>query len=359
MLDHGAYLVPTLVAPHGVIRAAEAGAGIPEVAVTKARDVIEAHRDSFRRAVEAGVKVAMGTDAGVVPHGTNLDELQLMADGGMSPEDVLVATTRAAAELMGLSRTLGTIEPGKGADLVVVSGDPFDFSDLASRIERVYQEGVLVAGAAPEPVAAAVYGLGYGGRRGRPRRKPAEVAPGEAGRLPVPRRGRRRPLRRQGEVAAAARPLVLPEDDGRTPADPQPARAGRRRRGDRHRQRGRGAPPRAEPRQAPPAAVQRPAARRQVVPVHRGHGRGRVPARDVHARAAPAGRLVLRPVREREEGARDARRAQPGLPLPAVRGAEARAPQRHPVPRLPHRPLPRALRRLRLAGGLPRARSTA
>jgi imidazolonepropionase-like amidohydrolase len=156
MLEHGAYLVPTLVAPLGVIRAAEAGAGIPEVAVIKARDVIEAHRDSFRRAVEAGVKVAMGTDSGVTPHGENLDELQLMAEGGMSPEDVLVATTRTAAELMGLSRELGTIEPGKRADLVVVSGDPFDFHDLAGRIERVYQDGRLVAGAAPEPVAAAV-----------------------------------------------------------------------------------------------------------------------------------------------------------------------------------------------------------
>jgi imidazolonepropionase-like amidohydrolase len=156
MLDHEAYLVPTLVAPWGVIRAAEAGAGIPEVAVAKAREVVEAHRDSFRRAVEAGVKVAMGTDAGVVPHGTNLEELQLMADGGMSPEDVLVATTRTASELMGLGRDLGTIEPGKRADLVVVGGDPLDFRDLAGRIERVYQDGMLVAGAAPEPVAAAV-----------------------------------------------------------------------------------------------------------------------------------------------------------------------------------------------------------
>src|SRR4029077_21085421 len=127
---HGAYLVPTLVAPLGVIRAAEAGVGIPGVAGRKAREVMEAHRDSFRRAVEAGVKVAMGTDAGVVPHGTNLEELQLMADGGMSPEGVLAATTRAAAELMGLEQELGTIEPGKRADLVVVTGDPFDFRGL-------------------------------------------------------------------------------------------------------------------------------------------------------------------------------------------------------------------------------------
>jgi imidazolonepropionase-like amidohydrolase len=156
MLDNGAYLVPTLVAPLGVIKAAEAGAGIPEVAVIKAREVVEAHRDSVRRAAEAGVKIAMGTDAGVVPHGTNLDELQLMADVGMSPEDVLVATTRTAAELMGMSGELGTIEPGKRADLVVVSGDPFDFRDLATRIERVYQDGRLVVGAAPEREAAAV-----------------------------------------------------------------------------------------------------------------------------------------------------------------------------------------------------------
>jgi imidazolonepropionase-like amidohydrolase len=156
MLDRGAYLVPTLVAPWGVIRASEAGASFPEGAVSKAREVIEAHRDSFRRAAEAGVKVAMGTDAGVVPHGSNLEELQLMADGGMSPEDVLVATTRVAAELMGLEQELGTIEAGKRADLVVVSGDPFDFRDLSTRIERVYQDGRLVVGTAPEPVVAAV-----------------------------------------------------------------------------------------------------------------------------------------------------------------------------------------------------------
>jgi imidazolonepropionase-like amidohydrolase len=109
--------------------------------------VIDAHRDSFRRAVEAGVKVAMGTDSGVTPHGENLVELQLMAENGMTPEQVLLATTRTAAELMGLERELGTIEPGKRADVVAVAGDPFDFRDLTERIERVYQDGELVAGA--------------------------------------------------------------------------------------------------------------------------------------------------------------------------------------------------------------------
>jgi imidazolonepropionase-like amidohydrolase len=156
MLERGAYLVPTLVAPLGVARAAEAGAPIPANVLVKAAEVVEAHQDSFRRAVAAGVNIAMGTDAGVVPHGTNLEELQLMADQGMSPEDVLVATTKSAAELMGLDGELGTIEPGKRADLVVVAGDPFDFSDLDRRIERVYQDGRLVVEAEPEPVVAAL-----------------------------------------------------------------------------------------------------------------------------------------------------------------------------------------------------------
>src|SRR5438045_9097751 len=96
MLEHGTYLVPTLVAPLGVIRAAEAGVPIPPAILTKATDVVEVHRDSIRRAAAAGVKIAMGTDAGVVPHGTNLEEMQLMQDIGMSTMDVLVATTTIA-----------------------------------------------------------------------------------------------------------------------------------------------------------------------------------------------------------------------------------------------------------------------
>ena len=99
----------------------------------------------------------------------------------------------------------------------------------------------------------------------------------------------------------------------------------RGRRGDRDGQRGRGAPSRAEPRQAAPASVQRPPARRQVVPLYRRHGRGRVPAGDVHARATPARRLVLRAVREREEGARDARCPQPRLPLSGRARGRSRA----------------------------------
>jgi imidazolonepropionase-like amidohydrolase len=146
MLDRGTWLVPTLLAPQGVISASAAGANLTEAALTKAREVVEIHQASFRRAVDAGVKVAMGTDCPVSPHGTNLEELELMVKhGGMSASDALVAATSSAAELMGLADELGTIEPGKRADLVVVDGDPFELGSLADRVEQVWQDGERVA----------------------------------------------------------------------------------------------------------------------------------------------------------------------------------------------------------------------
>jgi imidazolonepropionase-like amidohydrolase len=144
MLDKGTYLVPTLVAPQGVISAAEAGAQIPEASLNKAKEVVEIHRESFRKAVEAGVKVAMGTDSGVTPHGENLSELSLMVEGGMTPGQAIVATSAIAAELLGVQDELGSLEPGKRADLVVVEGDPFDLKTLPDRIETVYKDGERV-----------------------------------------------------------------------------------------------------------------------------------------------------------------------------------------------------------------------
>jgi imidazolonepropionase-like amidohydrolase len=144
MLERGTYLVPTLLAPTGVVRAAKAGAQIPEASVSKAREVIEVHRDSFGRAVRAGVKIAMGTDTGVTPHGQNLAELALMVEGGMTPHQALVSATFTAAELMGLEAELGTLEPGKRADLVLVEGDPFEVVTLPDRIAGVWKDGQRV-----------------------------------------------------------------------------------------------------------------------------------------------------------------------------------------------------------------------
>jgi imidazolonepropionase-like amidohydrolase len=144
MKGKGTWFVPTLVAPQGVIDAADAGVPLPPVIVDKARAVIEIHRAAFRHAVEAGVRIAMGTDSGVTPHGRNLRELTLMVAGGMSPAAALEATTRSAAQLLGVERDLGTIEKGKLADLVVVAGDPLEVATLPDRIESVWKAGVRV-----------------------------------------------------------------------------------------------------------------------------------------------------------------------------------------------------------------------
>jgi len=147
MLERGTWLVPTLLAPQGVLDAEAAGAAIPAASVRKAHEVIDIHRAAVRRAIAAGVKIAMGTDSGVTPHGHNLRELALLVENGMTPLGAMLATTRSAAELIGVEDELGSIEPGKRADLVVVAGDPFDYADLGDRVRAVYQDGRLVSGA--------------------------------------------------------------------------------------------------------------------------------------------------------------------------------------------------------------------
>jgi imidazolonepropionase-like amidohydrolase len=141
MLNSGAWLVPTLVAPLAVMEAAEAGAQLAPAVVEKAREVAEVHAASVRRAAAAGVRIAMGTDSGVGPHGQNLRELELMAGCGMSAAAVLHAATGSAAELCGLQDIAGQIREGLVADLVVISGDPRPLADLSSRIAQVWQGG--------------------------------------------------------------------------------------------------------------------------------------------------------------------------------------------------------------------------
>ena len=133
MLEKDVYLVPTLVAPVAVVEFAKDHPDIlPPMMAAKAVGVIEAHQRSFRRAVEAGVKVAMGTDSGVGKHGENGRELVLMAENGMTPMQAIVASTANAAQLLHLDKHLGTLEVGKLADVVVVDGDVLeDISKIA------------------------------------------------------------------------------------------------------------------------------------------------------------------------------------------------------------------------------------
>ncbi|MBI5167030.1 MAG: amidohydrolase family protein [candidate division NC10 bacterium] len=145
MLEQGTFLVPTTFVLTIFLEKGVEG-GIPDFMVKKAQAVRAPQVESFRSAYKAGVKMAMGTDAGVYyfPHGQNLVELQTMVELGMAPMEAICASTRVAAELLGLGDSLGTLEAGKLADLVVVEGNPLEDLRLLQdkeRIRHVFLEG--------------------------------------------------------------------------------------------------------------------------------------------------------------------------------------------------------------------------
>jgi imidazolonepropionase-like amidohydrolase len=135
MAERGTFLVPTVVAGHQIVAHGTAGGIAPHV-VRKGEQIGEWHRKSVRMAHEAGVKIAFGTDCGTPFNrpGENAVELGLMVECGLSPTEALECATRVAADAIGLSDTLGTLEAGKAADVVVVDGDPLaDVKVLADR----------------------------------------------------------------------------------------------------------------------------------------------------------------------------------------------------------------------------------
>ncbi|WP_099156858.1 metal-dependent hydrolase family protein [Virgibacillus ndiopensis] len=145
MLEKGTFLVPTLLAPVAVLETAKE-TGMPDTAVQKSKEVIEQHKASIAKAYKAGVKIAMGTDAGVMKHGTNLRELGLMVDIGMTPMETIVASTKTAAECLGWDDKVGTLEAGKLADIIVVKGNPleniYSLSDNAT-VQVVIKDGKM------------------------------------------------------------------------------------------------------------------------------------------------------------------------------------------------------------------------
>ncbi len=120
MKQKGVYLVPTRTAVWWVNKSADT---YPPQIAAKARAAWAAHGEMFKTALRVGVPIALGTDAGVFPHGMNAMEFGLMTDLGMSPSAALLAGTREAAKLLGLEAEIGTLEPGKWADVVAVPGD--------------------------------------------------------------------------------------------------------------------------------------------------------------------------------------------------------------------------------------------
>lgn len=143
-LKHEAYLVPTLM-PGARVPATMAGNPFFTDAIrAKADRAATASRDGFRRAHEAGVRIAFGTDSGVTPHGENAEEFSLMVAAGMKPADAIRSATVVSAELIGMAADLGTLETGKLADLIAVSGNPLDDVAVLEDVDFVMKGGDVV-----------------------------------------------------------------------------------------------------------------------------------------------------------------------------------------------------------------------
>jgi imidazolonepropionase-like amidohydrolase len=136
--QNGAYMVPTISAGKWVESQAK---DYPAAIAEKAKGLGTLIQQAFARAYTQGVKIAFGTDAGVYPHGDNAREFEYMVEAGMPPMEAIMAATRNAADLLDKSSILGTIQPGRYADLVAVDGDPLADIKLLTNVSFVMKEG--------------------------------------------------------------------------------------------------------------------------------------------------------------------------------------------------------------------------
>ena len=141
-LKTGAWLVPTLSTVNGYLEriAKDPNAYSPEVRA-KIDWRIKITGENVRKAYPRGVKIAFGTDAGVSKHGRNADEFELLVKNGMTPADALRAATVNAADLLGLSDDIGTLAPGKRADIIAVNGNPLNDVTVLKQIRFVMAKG--------------------------------------------------------------------------------------------------------------------------------------------------------------------------------------------------------------------------
>lgn len=142
MKRKGTFYVPTAMAIRGVRRLFEKGA-LPPSVVPKYKAAEASASQVLRKAVAKGLRIALGTDAGVYPHGQNAGEFSLLVEGGLSPADALRAGTSVDAELIGVADKLGTLEAGKLADVVAVPGDPLQDIHRTEQVFFVMKEGVI------------------------------------------------------------------------------------------------------------------------------------------------------------------------------------------------------------------------
>ncbi len=143
MKKNGTYLVPTLYLSDWFMENAEK-IGTPPDLIAKAKDVMPAARKNVARAFAAGVKVGFGTDAAVYPHGLNAHEFAVMVKLGLTPLQAIQSATINDADLLGWSDKVGTIEPGKWADIIAVDGDPLADVTTLERVKFVMKGGEVV-----------------------------------------------------------------------------------------------------------------------------------------------------------------------------------------------------------------------
>lgn len=142
-LERGAFLVPTILAGKTVEERARQPGYFPEPVAEKARRVGPQIQSAFARAYRAGVKIAFGTDSGVSAHGENGREFVYMVEAGMSPMEAIVSATIRAAELLGLADQIGSIAPGRSADLIASADNPLVDISALQRPAFVMREGVV------------------------------------------------------------------------------------------------------------------------------------------------------------------------------------------------------------------------
>lgn len=142
MKEHGTFLVPTSY-PLFWFEKHESQMNLPPWVIEKAAIIIPAAKKNMANAFRNGVRVALGTDAGVYPHGLNGGEFWSMVTLGLAPAQALQAGTSNAAELMGWSDRIGAIRPGLFADMVAVKGDPLADIRVLQRVQFVMKDGVI------------------------------------------------------------------------------------------------------------------------------------------------------------------------------------------------------------------------
>jgi len=140
----GAYLVPTLSPSYKIPSQMEGNPFFTEAIKAKALAAAAASKANFGSAYEAGVKIAFGTDSAVTKHGENADEFGMMVESGMTEMAAIRSATVVAAELLEMSDTLGTIEPGKIADIIAVDANPLDDITVLENVSVVIQGGKQV-----------------------------------------------------------------------------------------------------------------------------------------------------------------------------------------------------------------------